>query len=80
MEETIYYYKTSSDTWVFSTYVKRDARKAVEYLRMLRRMKKEVVRLYLDVPDDFEFIKRVFFNKDYWEGRSWQDEYEERPL
>ena len=76
----IYYYKTASDIWVFSSCRKYEAKKAVDYLRRLRSEGYRVERLYLDVPEHFEFIKALFFNKDYWDGRSWQDEYEERPL
>lgn len=76
----VYYYKTASDIWVFSTCRKLQARDAVDYLRRLRDDKVHVEKLYLNVPEHFEFIKRAFFNDDYWSGRSWQDEYEEKPI
>ena len=76
--ETIYYYKTISDTWHFSTGVVRNAQKGVEYLRMLRcGCKKDVQRLYLNDDKDFEKIKEVFYTPSYWEGRTWIDEYNE---
>lgn len=75
--DTIYYYKTVSDTWHFSTGVTRDARRAVDYLRMLRYAKKQVVKLYLNNPDDFSVVKTQFYSPEYWAGRSWQDEYNE---
>ena len=75
--ETIYYYKTISDTWHFSTGVSRDASKAVEYMRMLRQKKTNVRRLYLDIPEDFEMIKRLYRTPEYWSKRTWKDEYNE---
>lgn len=39
----------------------------------------DVWQLHLDDPEDFNDIKRGFFSKEYWEGRSWQDEYNEKP-
>lgn len=80
MERTIYYYKTSSDIWVFSTCRKIEARKAIDYLFRLRGEGNMIEKLYLNIPEHFEFIKAAFFTPDYWIGRTWQDEYEERPL
>lgn len=76
--ETIYYYKTASDIWHFSTGVTRSAQKGCDYLRMLRYAKKKVERLYLNEPADFAVIKAHFGSPEYWRGRTWQDEYEER--
>lgn len=75
----IYYYKTVSDTWHISNGMSLGAREANGLLHNMRRTR-SVVRLYLDVPEHFEIIKDLFFNKDYWEGRSWLDEYNEKPL
>lgn len=77
--ETIYYYKTISDIWHFSTGVSRNAPKACDYLRMLRYAKKNIIKLYLNEPRDFETIKEHFYSPEYWDGRTWQDEYEEKP-
>ena len=74
--EKIYYYKTISDTWNFSTGVSLGARKANEYLQKLRRTN-NVEKLYLNEPKHFELIKSVFFTQNYWNGRTWQDEYYE---
>lgn len=75
--EKIYYYKRSSGAWVFcvdgQTIVK-DADKGAQYHRMLRFAKKELWRLYLDLPEDFEKIKQSFFTKKYWEGQDWKKE------
>lgn len=35
----------------------------------------DVIKLYLDIPEDFEIIKRTFFSPSYWEERTWQEEY-----
>ena len=76
--EKIYYYKRSSGTWVFcvegQTIVKQDTFKGAQYHRMLRFAKKELWRLYLDLPEDFEKIKKIFFTPEYWEGRDWKTE------
>jgi len=77
--ETIYYYKTISDTWHISNGMSLEAREANSFLHKIRKTR-SVVRLYLDVPEHFEIIKKNFHSPEYWEGRSWQDEYEEEPL
>lgn len=76
--ETIFYYKTASDIWHFSTGVSKEATKAVQYKRMLEKMRKQVVRLYLNVPEHFELIKANYRTPDYWARRTWQEEYEEQ--
>lgn len=76
--ETIYYYKTASDIWHFSNGVTKEARTGSEYKRMMEYAKRKVVRLYLNVPDQFEIIKEKFRTPEYWVGRTWEDEYEER--
>lgn len=70
--DRIYYYKTSDGMWHFSTGVKKDDAKAGEYIRMLRRIRKDVERLYLDIPQDFRKIKKVFGIPD---GIQWQNIY-----
>lgn len=35
----------------------------------------DVWQLHLDNPEDFEIIKQHFFTPDYWEDRSWVEEY-----
>lgn len=77
--DKIYYYKTASDTWHFSTGRSLDAMRGNDYLRTLRR-NNVVEKLYLDVPEHFETIKRNFRTTGYWSGRTWQDEYEEKPI
>ena len=77
--EPIYYYKTISDTWHFSTGKSLDAMSGNDYLRRLRRSG-DVEKLYLDVPEHFEIIKKRFRTPDYRRGRSWQDEYNEEDL
>lgn len=76
--ETIYYYKTASDIWHFSTGVEKEASRAVQYKRMLEYSKRKVIRLYLNVPEHFDIIRENFYTPGYWKSRTWQDEYEER--
>ena len=71
----VYYYKTVGDVWHFSTGVSRDARRGNDYLRMLRYSGREVEKLYLDLPEDFEIIKSTFYSPEYWKGRTWEEEY-----
>ena len=75
----IYYYKTISDTWHISNGMSLEAREANEFLHKVGRAR-SVVKLYLNVPEHFEIIKEQFRTPDYWKGRTWQDEYNERPL
>ena len=70
--DKIYYYKTEDGIWHFSTGVKKDDSRAVEYIRMLGKIKKDVRRLYLDIPSDYEKIKQVFGVS---ESTSWQKIY-----
>ena len=75
--EPIYYYKTASDIWHFSTGESLPALKGNELQRKLRNSGKRVIRLYLNVPEHFEIIKSIYKTPDYWRNRTWQDEYEE---
>lgn len=77
MGNTIYYYKTSSDTWHFSTGVSKDAFTGSLYKRDLERGGKKVEKLYLNIPEHFEIIKKNYRTPEYWAGRTWIDEYEE---
>lgn len=70
--DKIYYYKTEDGTWHFSTGAKKDDSRAAEYIRMLRKIKKDVERLYLDIPSDYEKIKQVFGVS---ESTSWEKIY-----
>lgn len=38
----------------------------------------DVWQLHLDDPEDFNDIRRGFFSPEYWSGRTWQDEYNEK--
>ena len=38
----------------------------------------DVWQLHLDNPEDFNDIRRTFYTQRYWEGRTWQDEYNEK--
>ena len=74
MDIVHYYKRHKSGDWVFEDCVISDCRQAVKYLIEQRRAKKVVWRLYLDIPEDYELIKSLFFTPAYWEGRTWQQE------
>lgn len=38
----------------------------------------DVWQLHLDLQEDFNDIRRGFFSQDYWESRTWEDEYNEK--
>ena len=38
----------------------------------------DIWQLHLDDPEDFNDIRRTFYTPRYWEGRTWQDEYNEK--
>ena len=38
----------------------------------------DIWQLHLDDEEDFNDIRRAFFSPEYWAGRSWQDEYNEK--
>lgn len=35
----------------------------------------DVWQLHLDNPEDFDNIKKRFFTKEYWDNRTWVEEY-----
>ncbi|MBR5414150.1 MAG: hypothetical protein IK114_14150 [Fibrobacter sp.] len=73
MAEQIHYYKTISGAAHFAeTGVVKNEAKLGQYLRMLRYAKKEPVQMFLDYPQDFEEIKRLF---KFPNGTTWQDVY-----
>lgn len=79
----IYYYKKENGDWVFSipdenggrSTALNDERSGNVFFRLLVKKGAELSRLYLDIPEDFETIKELFFGREYWEGRTWQNEY-----
>ena len=70
--EIIYYFKTFDGVWHFSTGITRTDEKVSQYLRMLGYAKKEVRRLYPDIPEDKAKICEVF---GYRQDLTWQDIY-----
>ena len=86
METITYYYRRESGYWIFSTKdtlgtrrtIVKDAPAGEQYLRMLQYSKKNIHKLYLDIPEDYRIIKRFFFTPTYWEAKAWQDEYYSR--
>ena len=72
----VYYYKRQSGAWVFQDRIFTDDRKAISYLIQQRKAGKVAWRLYLDLPEDFEQIKSIFFTPEYWENKSWEQEAE----
>lgn len=72
----LYYYKIACGDWVFSpNIVMSNERAAVSNLISHRKDGYVTWRLYLDIPEDFEAIKKLFFTPDYWENKTWQDEF-----
>ena len=83
METITYYYRRESGAWVFSTKDTTGIRRTIikneqagaQYLRMLQYSKKNIHKLYLDIPEDYRTLKLFFFTPTYWEGKPWQSEY-----
>ena len=73
--ETIYYFKTISGAARFSSgKVCRTDEQLGQHLRVLRRLGKTTERLYLDHPEQFKTIQRLFPDL---RGKSWRDIYDE---
>lgn len=72
--ETIYYYKTISGDAHFSSGVTRSDDRLGQYLRVLDKIGKRTERLYLEHPEHFKMIQRLF---PATRGRSWRDIYNE---
>ena len=69
----IYYYKRANGSWIFSVdgrTIVKDAYRGAQYHLMLRRLGKELWRLYLDIAADFKLIQENFFTPSYWNGRT----------
>ena len=47
-----------------------------DYAKGIQRCGDRVMPLCLDA--DFDAIRKAFFGPNYWEGRTWQDEYLEK--
>ena len=69
-----FYYKRGNGDWVFQDGV-FDELDGLNHLILKRRAGLEVCKLYLD--KDFEEIKKHFFTPDYWNNKTWQQEYEQ---
>ncbi len=72
--QTIYYYKNVDDVFVFSDGTELSGPKASYHIRVLQKGGADVVRLYLDVEDDWETLKAEF-DPNIWVGKTWQDVY-----
>lgn len=68
----VYYYKDADGTFHFSTGAVREERRAGEYLRMLRFAKRAPECLYLDNPDDYKLVRKLFGIPD---SMPWQTVY-----
>lgn len=76
MNKKIYYYKRNSGEWVFQDQTFTNDREAIKYLIKQRMAKNVAWRLYLDIQEDFEEIKSLFFTTEYWEDRTAEQEAE----
>ena len=76
MNKKIYYYKRNSGEWVFQDQTFTNDREAIKYLIKQRMAKNVAWRLYLDIQEDFEEIKSLFFTPEYWEDRTAEQEAE----
>ena len=74
MDKIVYYYKTVTGRTYFSNGNIKEEHKLGQYLRMLHYAKYQLEPLYLDKPEDFEIIKRVF---NIPEGKTWKEVYNE---
>ena len=70
----VYYYKRDSGEWVFQDGSFTDEREALKHLIAKRKAGLTVWRLYLDLKEDFELIKKNFFTPEYWENTTWKEE------
>ena len=70
----LFYYKTVDDVFVFTDGRRLSGPDASLYLRRKQRSGVRVERLYPDVADHWDTLKKVF-PSDYWEGKSPEDVY-----
>lgn len=80
MNYKVYYYKKADGSWVFHKCIYYpmtivlNERDGARYHTRERLRGNDPWRLYLDIPEDFALIKKLFFNPSYWENRTWQEE------
>ena len=76
--QKLYYYKRNSGVAVFEDGTTidtiKDGRQFMQKLINAKKQKMTTWRLYLDVPEDYEQIKSIFFTPDYWEKTTWEKE------
>lgn len=76
----LFYYKRNSGVAVFEdgTIIDtiKDGRQFMQKLINSKKQKIVVWRLYLDIPEDYERIKSIFFKPEYWENTTWEKEAE----
>lgn len=70
----IYYYKTFGDVWHFEDGITLSGGRAYDYFRSLREKGVQTWRLFLDIPEDFELIKKFFHTPAYWKHTTWLEE------
>ena len=76
----LFYYKRNSGVAVFEDGTTidtiKDGRQFMQKLVNAKKQKIVVWRLYLDIQEDYERIKKIFFTPDYWENTTWEKEAE----
>ena len=74
--QVIAYYATRSG-YIFEPGIRVKAKDFDEYVKGIRKAGDEVLPVSLD--EDFDIIRKAFFGPGYWEGRTADDEYQEKP-
>lgn len=77
--KVISYYRTGDGSWVFEPGQRFSPIGGREHILRILTQGDDVWQLHLDNEEDFRNIRKAFFTTDYWDGRSWQDEYNAKP-
>lgn len=72
--ETLYYYKTIDDVFVFSDGTEKTGPEASLFIRRMQDKGTEVERLYTHLEQDWLRLKEAF-RPEVWKGKTWWDLY-----
>lgn len=78
MDEKVYAFYRTAEHVVLEPGIRIQLRKWAGRLSQIFASGNDVWQLHLDNPEDFNDIRRSFFDASHWDGRTWQDEYNEK--
>ena len=75
-DKSIIAYYATKHFFVFEPGIRVKKEQAAEYVKGIREAGDDV--LYLRLDADFGSVRQCSFGPNYWAGRTWEDEYQEK--